>query len=746
MWKKPMVYLVPAAAAALYCAVCLGHAPSIHIAIWALILSLIVTGAVVTRPRIFFICCILTSVSFAFSFFAVYEKYIIGSIRNLKGNTLEITATVVQDADVYDDNQRAELSIDANDRIIRSFHTLSYLPLTDEPLHAGDKITAYLSFYLPNNTGGFDRVLFQAADRCYVAASCPIDKKGVPYSFSVSREEENSLRWLPNRIFGFCKRAISQALPAREAGLLSGILLGDTSGITEDDTVALRIAGLSHLTAVSGLHIGFLVAFCFLVFGRRTGMVVSVPLVLLFVPIAGARPSVLRAAIMYLITAGAFAVQKEADSLNSLCIALALLLLMNPYAIASLGLQLSFTSTAGLILLAGRMQRRLLELTVNWSRIAKKIASFFAGAVSCTVCATLFTTPILLMSFGSVSILSVLSNTLVAGVTAICFIGGFILCFCAIASVSLAAFVGKLLLLPLRYLLWVAHTVTDLPFGRIDSHTTFRIVALGLFFVILLLWLLLRNRVKWKVALPLFSALIVGCIVADAQYQRTHYTVTYFPCGAGQAIIVSNPHTMALIDCGGDSGYYNAASQIREWMRWNSISEIDTLILTAVDKTHARNLSNLLETTEVNTLLIPDNCKETKNNKDLLTLVRSHNAQPVSEQQTISSLPLTVFPVTDGKLGVIIGGHTLILHSATQKQLATFLEQETITAPLVVLSERNLQDADLLSDALRRIQAESVLLQASRNVPQTLAGLPVESPYLLGDIQKQYQYAGEGTS
>jgi len=115
---------------------------------------------------------------------------------------------------------------------------------------------------------------------------------------------------------------------------------------------------------------------------------------------------------------------------------------MNPYAIASLGLQLSFTSTAGLILLAGRMQRRLLELTVNWSRIAKKIASFFAGAVSCTVCATLFTTPILLMSFGSVSILSVLSNTLVAGVTAICFIGGFILCFCAIASVSLAAFVG----------------------------------------------------------------------------------------------------------------------------------------------------------------------------------------------------------------------------------------------------------------------------------------------------------------
>gem|GEM_PF-416741 len=746
MWKKPMVYLAPAAAAALYCAVCLNYAPSVHTAIWALILSLIITGAVVRRPRIFFLCCMSTSVALAFSFFAVYEKYIVSPIRDLKGSTLEITATVLQDADVYENNQRAELLIDENDRITRSFHTLSYLPLTDIPLYAGDKITAYLSFYLPNNTGGFDRKLFQAADRCYIAASCPKDKNGEPYSFSVSREEENSLRWLPNRISRFCKQAISQALPVREAGLLSGLMLGDTSGVIEDDSLAFRIAGLSHLTAVSGLHIGFLVSFCFLAFGRRMGTTVSVPLVLLFVPIAGASPSVLRAAIMYLITAGAFAVQKEADSLNSLCIALALLLLMNPYAIASLGLQLSFASTTGLILLAGKMQRRLLAPTVNWSRIAKKTASFFASAVSCTVCATLFTTPILLTSFGSVSILSVLSNILVAGVTAICFIGGFILCLCAIASILLATSVGKFLIFPLRYLLWVAHKATDLPFGRVNSYMAFRVAALGTFFIVLLLWILFGKRVKWKVTLPLCGVLIVGCIVADAQYQKTHYTVTYFPCGAGQAIIVSNTDTTALIDCGGDGGYYNAASEVREWMRWRCISQIDTLILTAVDKTHLRDLSDLLEATEVNTILMPDNCKETKNNKDLLTFIRFHQAQPVSKRQTISSLPLTVFPVTDGKLGVNIGGHTLILHSATQKQLAAFLEKETISAPLVVLSERNLEDADLLADALQRIQAESILLQASRNVPQTLAGLPVESPYLLGDIQKQYQYAGEGAS
>ena len=46
-------------------------------------------------------------------------------------------------------------------------------------------------------------------------------------------------------------------------------------------------------------HIGFLVGFCTLLFGKRWGTVVSIPLVLLFVPVAGATPSVLRAALMY---------------------------------------------------------------------------------------------------------------------------------------------------------------------------------------------------------------------------------------------------------------------------------------------------------------------------------------------------------------------------------------------------------------------------------------------------------------
>ena len=107
--------------------------------------------------------------------------------------------------------------------------------------------------------------------------------------------------------------------------------------------------------AVSGLHIGFLVGFCTLLFGKRWGTVASIPLVLLFVPVAGATPSVLRAALMYLTAAGGFLLRRRSGGLNALLMALAVLLLVNPYAIASVGLQLSFASTLGLILFAGKL-------------------------------------------------------------------------------------------------------------------------------------------------------------------------------------------------------------------------------------------------------------------------------------------------------------------------------------------------------------------------------------------------------
>lgn len=104
---------------------------------------------------------------------------------------------------------------------------------------------------------------------------------------------------------------------------------------------------------------GYLAAFCFMLLGRKWGVYLSLPLILLFVPVAGATPSVIRAAVMYGITALGFILRRDVNPKLSLMAALALLLLLNPYAAAGAGLQLSFSATLGLILFASSMQHRL---------------------------------------------------------------------------------------------------------------------------------------------------------------------------------------------------------------------------------------------------------------------------------------------------------------------------------------------------------------------------------------------------
>ena len=147
--------------------------------------------------------------------------------------------------------------------------------------------------------------------------------------------------------------------------------------------------------------------------------------------------------------------------------------------------------------------------------------------------------------------------------------------------------------------------------------------------------------------------------------------MTYLPCGSGQAVLLSDTEHAMLIDCG---SYRNAARQVREWLRWNGLKRLDTVVLTAVDQGHARNLPELMETVEVGELLMPAGCQERKTNADLLSFVHEREAREISEPVTLANpiAPVELFPVTEGKLAVSIADEVLILHSPTEKQLSAY--------------------------------------------------------------------------
>ena len=226
MRERPLVYLVPPMAAALYAAVCLELPVQLRIA--APIALLLVLAAVFLRRRkcLLNVFAVLAAAALALTGFAVFRDLRVAPIRALAGETQEITAAALRDAEVYDTDQRVLLLAETADG--RRFRLRCYLPETEPPLLAGDRVRAAVTLYVPDTLGGFDRAAYQASEGCYIAGAYATDEEHNAVKFEVLDSKRDSLRFAPQRIARFCRNAVQRALPEREAGLLTGLLAAKT--------------------------------------------------------------------------------------------------------------------------------------------------------------------------------------------------------------------------------------------------------------------------------------------------------------------------------------------------------------------------------------------------------------------------------------------------------------------------------------------------------------------------------------
>ena len=206
---------------------------------------------------------------------------------------------------------------------------------------------------------------------------------------------------------------VSSARPG--AILAQALVFGDGRRVPPDWKTGLRRAGLSHLLAVSGLHVGLILGgFWWLLGGisNRLTAVCGASILLLYGCLVGPRPSLLRAAVMALLVILAVATERPPQALNALCAALILILSLNPGAAFDLGFQLSFLATAGILLLAPRLLRR-------WRLKATGPAGHVAAGLAVTVAAQLATLPVTAVRIGVLTPLAPVLNLLFVPWTAL---------------------------------------------------------------------------------------------------------------------------------------------------------------------------------------------------------------------------------------------------------------------------------------------------------------------------------------
>ncbi|MGD9736064.1 MAG: ComEC/Rec2 family competence protein [Solirubrobacterales bacterium] len=205
-------------------------------------------------------------------------------------------------------------------------------------------------------------------------------------------------------------------MPAREAALARGFVLGQDEGVDPQTKEDFIRAGLSHLLAVSGSNVtllGLLASALLGAFGvpLRERLLWVLALIALYVPLAGSGPSIQRAGVMGAVGLLATLAGRRASTLYALALALLVTLALDPSVAADVGWQLSFAAVLGIHLLAGPVRDALLRrgggrvAAGGWRRA-------LAEGAGVTVAATLATAPLIAFYFEEASLTTLLANLL----------------------------------------------------------------------------------------------------------------------------------------------------------------------------------------------------------------------------------------------------------------------------------------------------------------------------------------------
>lgn len=432
-------------------------------------------------------------------------------------------------------------------------------------------------------------------------------------------------------------RETAEALyPQDVRGYVIALLTGDKSGITALQQSDLKIAGVYHALAVSGMHVSILMSVLAVVTlkNRRIYPLIGIPLLMLYCLMIGNAASVVRASVMHIFLMAAGLLRRESDAPTAMGASLLVLMLENPWSLLNLGLQLSFLATGGILAFCMPIRDKLVSLQKG-----KRNDLYFAlcSVTANTVSALSLTLPVMAVTFGMVSTLSIVSNLLVLNAITAAFFFSFLSCFGA----WIAPWLGDVLAFPviwlMRYTAFCCRLIAKLPCSAIYPESMYLKLWLGAAYVLLLCFLLLRKKFRRRavlvssvcVALSLCAALVL----TRQERLRGSFRFTALDVGQGQCLLLTSERQTAAIDCGG----YEAGTLLADQLLARGDRRLDVLILSHYDPEHTDGLEMLLHRVEVGRIYAPNVTDDTGIWDSIDRLAREYGTEIryISEDETI---------------------------------------------------------------------------------------------------------------
>ena len=414
----------------------------------------------------------------------------------------------------------------------------------------------------------------------------------------------------PGQLFAELRRLLARQfekrLPDEESGMVRALLLGEQERVDDKVYGDFKQIGASHLLVISGLHMAALSGFLSVLFGtlpflgKKGKSLLTAGAILGFLALTGFPVSAVRSGIMYLLMLLAGYLGKRADGVNSLGVAVLLICTGNPFSGGDVGFALSVLATLGILLLSDRIAAGLLGLLENHPRLGRAAAPV-AASLGVTLSAILFTLPIQIMVFQSLSLLAPLASLLLV-------LPCTLLLYCSLA----AAFLSLLPVLsglgePFFYCagwlgrisIWIAEQLSKIPHTVLDLSDPVWIVGVVGIAVIAIAGCCLKRSRQATCAVLASLLVLFGCgqVLAAGMFTDT---VTVAATADSSCVAVLRGDRAAILTLG---GFQTGAA--KELLLRHNVSRVELLCLPVRDREARDAAAQVLEDFPAELLALP---------------------------------------------------------------------------------------------------------------------------------------------
>ena len=405
----------------------------------------------------------------------------------------------------------------------------------------------------------------------------------------------------------YIKDTINGTLTDEEGNLLLAILLGDKDKLSEDIQESFKTSNLSHMLAVSGAHVSYIILGLTYVLqnsiiGKKNGKIVCIFFLLVFMAITNFTPSVTRACIMAVLTLFSGIVYRKSDVYTNISVAALITLIFNPYSLLDLGFQLSYGGTIGIIIFIKRIQEK---------KSNSKVVNYIKQMALVSRYANIIIIPIMMYHFNTVSLTFIISNIMASPILGIIVINGFLFIITSITVKPLTRLIAIFIKPILSILIKISQICSKLPFSNILVVTPYMFNVIS-YYAIILYCIKSKKNNKCKIIICLLIVLILINFIIYIFPQKLR--IFFIDVGQGDSTLIITPDKKTvLIDGGGSDSFDVGEKVLLPYLLDRRILKVDYVLISHFDTDHCGGILTIMEKVKVKNIIISEQAEHSEN-------------------------------------------------------------------------------------------------------------------------------------